>query len=213
MPITQWLKPTPARIPCTNASTARTIQRTRSFAGGQARSASSRIRMAPMSDRRNPKPRCGSRLFALSIVAPCFMSNRPYPTRKNWTITPTKNSAVTYRNATHAPFRTALIPASCSLDSARRLERRRSGIVTDPDRDGRGLERAGSDRGELGEDGVDIDRVAQPGAERGDNRFGVVAGAVEAAIDEPLQTTPQRAEQRRGGKRRGRDADRRGERQ
>ena len=56
-----------------------------------------------------------------------------------------------------------------------------------PDGDIRGLERARRGRRELGEDGFDVDRVAQPGAEGGDCRLGVVARAVEAAVDEPLQ--------------------------
>ena len=42
-----------------------------------------------------------------------------------------------------------------------------------------GVEQVGADR-------VDLDRVAQPRGERGDGRLGVVAGAVEAAVDEAL---------------------------
>ena len=51
---------------------------------------------------------------------------------------------------------------------------------------------------QVGADRVDLDGVAQPRGERGDGRFGVVAGAVEAAVDEVLDALAQRVEQRRG---------------
>ena len=58
---------------------------------------------------------------------------------------------------------------------------------------------------ELAADGVEVDRVAQPQRERGDDRLGVVAGAVEAPVDETLHAQSQRVEQRGGGQRRGGD--------
>jgi hypothetical protein len=44
---------------------------------------------------------------------------------------------------------------------------------------------------------VQVDRVLQPGRERGHRRVGVVAGPVEPAVHRPLHPLPQRAEQRR----------------
>ena len=72
----------------------------------------------------------------------------------------------------------------------------------------RRLERALHGLEQVGADRVELDRVAQPRGERGDGRLGVVAGAVEAAVDEPLDAQAQRVEERRRRERRGRDADR-----
>ena len=49
------------------------------------------------------------------------------------------------------------------------------------------LERPAGRRCELAEHRLRVDRVPQARAEGGDGRLGVVAGAVEAAVDEPLQ--------------------------
>ena len=48
----------------------------------------------------------------------------------------------------------------------------------------RGLEGAAGGGGELAEDGLRVDGVTQAGAESRDGRLGVVARAVEAAVDE-----------------------------
>ena len=53
---------------------------------------------------------------------------------------------------------------------------------------------------------VEIDRVPQPQREGRDDRVGVVAGAVEAPIDEPLHPQSKRVEERGRGERRGGDA-------
>jgi hypothetical protein len=46
------------------------------------------------------------------------------------------------------------------------------------------------------------------GAEGGDEFLGVVAGAVEAPVNEPLDPATEGVEERGGGERRRRDADR-----
>jgi hypothetical protein len=48
---------------------------------------------------------------------------------------------------------------------------------------------------EIGPDIVDFDGVAEPCGECFDDGFGVVAGAVEAAVDGVLETDAQRVEQ------------------
>ena len=69
-----------------------------------------------------------------------------------------------------------------------------------------GLNRA-IDRGEqFVAHGVEVDRIAQSQGEGGDDRIGVVAGTVEAAIDDPLDTPPERVEQCGRRQRRGGDA-------
>jgi hypothetical protein len=57
-------------------------------------------------------------------------------------------------------------------------------------------------------DCVQIDRVAQAHGECRDDRFGVIAGAVEAAVDDPLHPLSQRVEQGGCAKGGGGDADR-----
>ena len=78
-----------------------------------------------------------------------------------------------------------------------------------PDGDVHGLHRATYSLIEARLNSLEIDGLAQPAAEPADNRFGVVAGAVETAADEPLDSLTQRIEQRRRGERRRSDTDRR----
>ena len=66
---------------------------------------------------------------------------------------------------------------------------------------------------ELAAHRVEVDGLAQVGCERGDDRLGVVAGTVEATVDESLHTLPQRVEQRGGRQRRSCDGNRGRERQ
>ena len=58
--------------------------------------------------------------------------------------------------------------------------------LLDPDRGVGWLDGALDGVEQVGADRVDLDGVAQPGGERRDRRLGVVAGAVEAAVDEAL---------------------------
>jgi hypothetical protein len=53
-------------------------------------------------------------------------------------------------------------------------------------------------------DGAEINGLAQPRGEAGHDRFGVVTGPVEAAVDRALDPFAQRVEQRRDGQSRGR---------
>ena len=60
---------------------------------------------------------------------------------------------------------------------------------------------------QVGADHIDLDGVAQSRRERRDGRLGVVAGAVEAAIDDALDADAQRVEERGGDERGGGDPD------
>ena len=53
-----------------------------------------------------------------------------------------------------------------------------------------------------------VDGVPQPGRESGNCRHRVVAGAVEAAIDDALNANPERIEEGNRRQRRGSDGDR-----
>ena len=59
------------------------------------------------------------------------------------------------------------------------------------------LDRAIDREQEFAAHGVEINGVAEPEREGGDNSFGVVADTVEATIHEPLDAPPERVEQRR----------------
>ncbi len=73
--------------------------------------------------------------------------------------------------------------------------------TADPDRHVGRLNRSRDGAFELRLHRLEIDRVAQPQAERRDDRLGVVAGAVEATVNEPLDAKPQRIEERCDGER------------
>ena len=52
---------------------------------------------------------------------------------------------------------------------------------------------------QVGTDGVDLNGISQAVRERRYGGLGVIAGAVETAIDEPLRALAQWVEERRGG--------------
>jgi hypothetical protein len=58
---------------------------------------------------------------------------------------------------------------------------------------------SGNDRDELGHEGIEVDLVAQAGAERLDGLGGVVAAPVEALIHGALDATAGRLQQRSHG--------------
>src|SRR3954452_12127409 len=77
------------------------------------------------------------------------------------------------------------------------LRAMRPGIVTgEPEAHVGGLDGAADDADELGLQGVEVELVAQPGAEGVERALGVIAAAVEAMVDRGLDTRAQRPEQR-----------------
>src|SRR5258708_29966380 len=82
---------------------------------------------------------------------------------------------------------------------------RRSSVSPQPHARVRGLHRVADRADELGADGIEVDLVAQLDAERVERARGVVARAIEAAVDRVLDATAQPLEQGETPKRGRRD--------
>ena len=102
---------------------------------------------------------------------------------------PTKN--VTRRPSPRRPRRRAPVTTTAANEPTISSQAtRRGGQLTrghrEPERDVRGLHRLGHDAAQVGAQRVEVDLVAQPGAERLERARRVVAAAVEAPVDERL---------------------------
>src|SRR3954464_11565053 len=121
--------------------------------------------------------------------------------------------------AASSPPLAGVSSTACSSAGARRRRRRdvlvrlpgmseaflpamRPGIVTgEPERHVLRLDGLLDDADELALHGVEVELVAQPAAEALQRERGVVAAAVEAAVDRGLDARPRGAEQRRDDQR------------
>ena len=85
---------------------------------------------------------------------------------------------------------TVLCRASASRD---RYGFRASAGIVEPERGGGGLHRLADRAEEVGREGIELDLLAEAGAERLERALRVVAAAVEASVDERLHARAQRA--------------------